>query len=301
LRRRSGDVPDPSKRFLAYVTRAQRALLDRAVALVRPGGTILYVTCTFAPEENEAVVSDLLARAPVELEPLVLAVPHAPGLTCFEGVTYDARLEGAARIYPHHIDSGGLFMAKLRRLGNPSEADAEGGWPSVPRAFPGDQRTEAESAHVIGDALESVRARYDIERAFLDGRRWLLRGDTIWTHALRGWPLPAWEPGSWRAVSAGLRAVEIDASGRARATNELLRLASSSLRAHVEDVDAERMRRLLVGERDGGAESPVLGPVALRHAGDVVGRGRYTARGLTSEIPKARAQDLLRALTPVES
>lgn len=301
LRRRSGDVPDQSKRFLAYVTRAQRALLDRAVALVRPGGTILYVTCTFAPEENEAVVSELLARAPVELEPLALDVPHAPGLTRFEGTTYDARLEGAVRIYPHHFDSGGLFMARLRRMHGPPSAEAEGGWQPVPRAFPGDERTEPQSERVVEDALESVRGRYDIERAFLDGSRWLLRGDTIWAHRLRDWPLAAWEPGSWRPVSVGLRAVELDASGRARATNELLRLASRSVRGHVEDVDAERMRRVLGGDAEGAVDSLQLGPVALRYEGDVIGRGRYTAVGLTSEIPKARAQDLLRALTPVGS
>ena len=301
LRRRSGEVPDQSKRFLAYVTRAQRALLDKAVALVRPGGTVLYVTCTFAPEENEAVVSDLLTRAPVELEPLVLDVPHAPGLTRFDGRAYDARLEGAVRIYPHHLDSGGLFMAKLRRLDGPAESDGGRGWQTVPTVFPGDERTASEAARVVEEALESVRARYDIEPAFLAGRRWILRGDTIWMHRLRDWPLAAWEPGAWRAVSVGLRAVEIDANGRARATNELLRLASRALHAHVEEVDAERMRRLLAAEPDGRANPPALGPVALRYGGDVIGRGRYTARGLASEIPKARAQDLLRALSPVES
>jgi NOL1/NOP2/sun family putative RNA methylase len=297
LRRRSGDVPDQSKRFLAYVTRAQRALLERAVGLVRPGGTILYVTCTFAPEENEAVVSELLAKAPVDLEPLALAVPHAPGLTRFEGRSFDARLEGAARIYPHHLDSGGLFMAKLRRLDGDPPAESRGGWRPVPAAFPGDRTDDADAARTVAEAVEAVRARYDVEPGLLDTCRWILRADTIWMHRLPKWPLEAWEADSWRAVSVGLRAVELDASGRARATNDFLRYASSSVRAGAVELDGERLRRLLRGEPD-GADCAPPGPVALRHAGDVVGRGRCGRDGLTSEIPKARAQDLLRALTP---
>ena len=112
LRRSRGQAPNQSASFLSYVTRAQRELLERATRLTRPGGVILYVTCTFAPEENEAVVSDGLATLPLELEPLNLPVPHARGLTSFEGTEYDPRLEGAARIYPQHLDSGGLFLAR---------------------------------------------------------------------------------------------------------------------------------------------------------------------------------------------
>jgi NOL1/NOP2/sun family putative RNA methylase len=303
LRKRSGDAPNQSKRFLAYVTRAQRALLERAVSLVRPGGTILYVTCTFAPEENEAVVSDLLARAPVDLEPLAPAVPHAPGLTRFEGQTYDSRLEGAVRIYPQHLDSGGLFMAKLRRLDGPATApDTSRAWRPLPAAFPRsesqDPRGEDEAARLIADSLEAIRVRHGVDPGFLRSCGWILRGDTIWAHRLREWPLEAWDAGDWRAVSVGLRAVEIDTSGRSRATNDLLRFASASVRGCVVDVDAERACRLLGGEPEPAEASSPLGPVALRYRGEVVGRGRYGREGLTSEIPKARAQDLLRALAP---
>jgi len=135
-RRRAGEPARPSRSFLAYVTGAQRALLERAVRLTRPGGTVLYVTCTFSPDENEAVVHDALQRLPVELEALDLQVPHAPGLTAFEGERYDRRLEGAARIYPHHLDSGGLFLARLRRLDDGAACERSAGWSPVPRTFP---------------------------------------------------------------------------------------------------------------------------------------------------------------------
>jgi 16S rRNA (cytosine967-C5)-methyltransferase len=42
----------------------QRRLLDRAVALTKAGGTLVYCTCSLEPEENEQVIADLLARVP---------------------------------------------------------------------------------------------------------------------------------------------------------------------------------------------------------------------------------------------
>jgi 16S rRNA (cytosine967-C5)-methyltransferase len=42
----------------------QRRLLDRAVALTKPGGTLVYCTCSLEPDENETIVADLLVRTP---------------------------------------------------------------------------------------------------------------------------------------------------------------------------------------------------------------------------------------------
>jgi 16S rRNA (cytosine967-C5)-methyltransferase len=49
---------------IAKLSLLQRRLVDRAVALTKPGGTLVYCTCSLEPEENENVVADLLAREP---------------------------------------------------------------------------------------------------------------------------------------------------------------------------------------------------------------------------------------------
>jgi 16S rRNA (cytosine967-C5)-methyltransferase len=49
---------------IARLSALQRRLLDRAVALTKPGGTLVYCTCSLEPEENEQIIADLLARAP---------------------------------------------------------------------------------------------------------------------------------------------------------------------------------------------------------------------------------------------
>jgi NOL1/NOP2/sun family putative RNA methylase len=321
LRRRGGKPPDQSPSFLGYVTGAQRALLEKAVRVTRPGGTILYVTCTFSPEENEAVVSRALRTLPVELEPLELPVPHSPGLTSFAGTTYDRRLEGAARIYPHHLDSGGLFLAKLRRLDDGTERDSAG-WSTVPATFPGggggagvgtaggDVGTSAADVvtpaplrdtpatvadtptEKLASGVDEIVERFGVTRD-LSRIGWVMRGGRGWMHSVEEWPIEAWEPGGWRPISVGFRALDFDSRGRPRPTNDLLRWLGSDITRRVTDVDDAALRALL--QRQAVAtDIDERGPIALRWHGDVVGRGAVTVDGLKNEVPKARAADLLR-------
>ncbi len=63
--RRHLDVPWlKNAEDIVKLSALQRRLLDRAFALTKPGGTLVYCTCSLEPDENEAIVADLLARAP---------------------------------------------------------------------------------------------------------------------------------------------------------------------------------------------------------------------------------------------
>ena len=91
-------------------------LLRRAVELTRPGGVVVYATCTFAPEENEAVVDAVIDSHPCTIEPIALpsGLEGAPGLQQFDTVQFDESLTESVRIYPHQNDSGGFYMARMR-------------------------------------------------------------------------------------------------------------------------------------------------------------------------------------------
>lgn len=92
----------------------QRALLRRAFELCEPGGRVVYSTCTYAPEENEMVVDDVVAELDFDVEwvPCRLdGFQHAPGLVSWSGQTFDPRMERAMRVWPHHNDTGGFFVA----------------------------------------------------------------------------------------------------------------------------------------------------------------------------------------------
>ena len=96
----------------------QRGLLRKAVHRCRPGGVILYSTCTFAPEENELVVADILAEFPGTLRVRPASLPDVtttPGVTHWEGRALAPELGNCLRVWPHHNDTGGFFMAVLEK------------------------------------------------------------------------------------------------------------------------------------------------------------------------------------------
>ena len=91
----------------------QKGMLKRAVEVTRPGGAVVYSTCTFAPEENEAVLDFVLGERDCQLVEFDLPLESSPGVTEWEGESFDPSVERARRIYPHQNDTGGFFCAKL--------------------------------------------------------------------------------------------------------------------------------------------------------------------------------------------
>ena len=99
---------------------SQKALLRKAVQLCRPGGRIVYATCTYAPEENELVIDAVLRDYPslrlvsAEIEGL----KTSDGITTWQEQALDPSLRLARRIWPHHNDTGGFFIAVLEKDNN---------------------------------------------------------------------------------------------------------------------------------------------------------------------------------------
>jgi NOL1/NOP2/sun family putative RNA methylase len=95
----------------------QKGILRRAVQATKPGGTVVYSTCTFAPEENEAVLDHVLEEEPCGLVEFDLPLTAAPGITAWQDEQFDEQVTRAKRIYPHHNNTGGFFCAKLEVTG----------------------------------------------------------------------------------------------------------------------------------------------------------------------------------------
>jgi len=95
------------------VSGIQKGILRRAVQATREGGTVVYATCTFAPEENEAVLAHVLDAEDCRVVPCEVPVDTAPGVTEWEDDTYPEEVRHAHRVYPHLNDTGGFFLARL--------------------------------------------------------------------------------------------------------------------------------------------------------------------------------------------
>ena len=86
---------------VAICAERQKEILDNAAVMLKPGGVIVYSTCTFSREENEDVVEHFLES-------------HS-----------DFTLEEMERFWPHKVDGEGHFVAKLVRRGSVNEFDAD--------------------------------------------------------------------------------------------------------------------------------------------------------------------------------
>lgn len=87
--------------------KTQRDIILRAADMLRPGGYLLYSTCTFAPVENEEVIRYLLEQQPeLELQEIPFREGFSPGLN---------GLEKCVRLWPHRISGEGHFLALLRK------------------------------------------------------------------------------------------------------------------------------------------------------------------------------------------
>ncbi|MFH1787407.1 MAG: RsmB/NOP family class I SAM-dependent RNA methyltransferase [archaeon] len=96
----------------------QLNLFSSAFEILKPNGTIIYSTCTHAPEENEGVINEILKNYPGELklEKINLPIKYREGLTEWENKQYSNELKKCARIYPQDNNTEGFFIAKFRKV-----------------------------------------------------------------------------------------------------------------------------------------------------------------------------------------
>jgi NOL1/NOP2/sun family putative RNA methylase len=103
------------KRIPGYAN-LQQQLIMKAFSLLKPGGCLLYSTCTFAPEENEGVINWLLENHPASIEHIdVPRMKLSPGILEYNGNEFNSEIKKTVRIWPHHNDTDGFFIAKVRK------------------------------------------------------------------------------------------------------------------------------------------------------------------------------------------
>ena len=117
----------------------QTALLKSALKALRPGGQIVYSTCTLSPDEDEAVADAVLKTFPGKIRILDAAerIPWpAPGLTTAYGQEFDPSVKGAVRLWPHRYETAGFFACLLEKT-DYFENEPEGNEPAVPFGYEG--------------------------------------------------------------------------------------------------------------------------------------------------------------------
>lgn len=128
FRKSEGARQEWSLKRVASCALRQHDILEQARRLVKPGGMLAYSTCTFAPEENEAVIARFLEEQPtfelVSTGALPGTTPGRPewidlaGLPA-KGAAHKKSLQASVRLWPHLAAGEGHFVALLRRSDKP--------------------------------------------------------------------------------------------------------------------------------------------------------------------------------------
>ena len=125
FRKEEAAITDWSEENVEMCARRQAEILDCAAAMLRPGGRLVYSTCTFAPQEDEETVEAFLARHP-EFETESVNAPW-----------FQESRPGMYRLWPHKLLGEGHFAAVLRKMDCREEtADVNPDKPMpLPKAF----------------------------------------------------------------------------------------------------------------------------------------------------------------------
>lgn len=140
-----------------FFGKIQKDIIANAISMLKPGGRLLYSTCTFSPVENEGLISYVLEHFPemklLDIAPYEGFAPGYPSLG-----NNDERLAKCVRIFPHRMDGEGHFLALMEKEGTLT--------PSSDRP-----RTKLDkiSQKLLEDFFQNVSAPYDFQKMEVRG------------------------------------------------------------------------------------------------------------------------------------
>lgn len=115
-------ITEWSPDLVTMCAKRQQEILFYAEQMLRPGGVLVYSTCTFAPEEDEEQIHHFLQNYPeYELQDWQEYLPHAEQAAA-AGVQ-SGTLSGTMRLWPHKLQGEGHFAARLHHTGSVESAE----------------------------------------------------------------------------------------------------------------------------------------------------------------------------------
>ena len=262
FRKEEAAVAQHSQKLIDHCASLQRQLLDEIAPALRPGGVLVYSTCTFSPEEDEGTVAAFLCAHPefsLEDAGASFGCGGHPSC-CVEG---PLETEKVRRIYPVHGGEG-QFMARLRKAG-----DAPC---TLPRGVVSPTKLPAEARAFLEEQFPSLA---DAPFVLRGEKLYLLGQETVFL------------PGKLRALRVGVEAgALLRGHGKARfAPAHSLYMACSDAAARRVALSEEEAWRWLRGEEldSGGAQN---GWTAVTFDGFPLGMGKVSGGRLKNHYPK---------------
>ncbi len=144
-----------------YFSKIQKSIITQAAEMLKPGGMMLYSTCTFSPEENEQTIEYLLETHPefdlCEMEGYEGFSSGMPETTA----SRDERLSRTVRIFPYRMKGEGHYLALLKKRGDEVTHTCDALRSASPRKniLPGE----------LDDFLRDIKREFDPSRIDIRG------------------------------------------------------------------------------------------------------------------------------------
>jgi NOL1/NOP2/sun family putative RNA methylase len=106
-----------SKAIIRKLASDQKHMILSAFDALKPGGILVYSTCTLSPEENEGVIDFLLENRHAKVIGFKLDIKRDELVLEWDGRQFDNSIKDCLRIYPQTNDTEGFFVAKVKRNG----------------------------------------------------------------------------------------------------------------------------------------------------------------------------------------
>lgn len=119
IRKSYRSIQKYSYNFVRSMSSTQKRLISAAFDMLRPGGILVYSTCTIEPEENEEVISYLIDKnADACVQDIEIGLKRSEPFTSLGDKTYNDDVTKCVRIFPQDNDTEGFFVAKIEKVSN---------------------------------------------------------------------------------------------------------------------------------------------------------------------------------------
>ena len=249
------------------IAATQRELIDSAFHALRPGGTLVYSTCTLNRDENEDVCLWLKQR-------YVDAVEFLPLDTLFDSASHAATPEGFLHVFPQIYDCEGFFVARLRKTRAvdplPAPKFKVGNFPFTP--VKGREAAEAQAA------ASKVGLHWD------ESLRLWMRDKELWLFPVNIEPLI----GKVRFSRLGIRLAEIHNKGYRWQHEAVIALAGSENTFALTHQEAEEWYR---GRDVYPEDGPSQDEVIVTYQGYPLGLAKKVGSRLKNSYPRELVRD----------
>ncbi len=255
----------------------QTRLLVAAIKMLKPGGEVVYSTCTLTVEENELIIDKVLKKYPVEVCDFQMPLNYKPGFTKYHGNSLHPDLSKAIRIFPWEADSDGFFLVKLRKTDSiPAAEDSKWKKSYVMKMC---ESTDAD----IVDYLNILSDEFGIDKSAFTNYKFIIKhGDVYFVNS------------DWNETNLGLfhrigtKFGTIDKNKKIVLHSHSAQILSKHLTKNIYEItDIEEARTYL----NGGLilnDSLPPGQYAVKYDGIILGTGVVIQGGLKSRFPRSK-------------